>query len=371
MDFGVSEEQHELQRSARSMLEVECPRSLVREVVEKGSVPERLWRQMTELGWPALAISEEDGGIGLGFVELSLVVEELGRAVAPGPFFATTTQFAPAIEEGGSSTQRGRWLTPVAEGRIAGTFAVAEQSGIWDADTIRARAERHGDTWRLHGTKHYVIDASRSNEMVVAAGDDLGEVALFVVPTSDVTVTPIRSVDASREVATVTLAGVEVGTDRRLDGAPGARALTRAVEVGTVAIATETVGTCQAILDLTLEHVRVREQFDAPLGSFQAVKHLCADMYVALERARSTCRFAAMTIAEDDPRRALGAAMAKAAAGDAEQTISRGGIQLHGGIGYSWEHDVHLLAKRAIASAALLGSARTHRRRISDHLASA
>jgi alkylation response protein AidB-like acyl-CoA dehydrogenase len=229
-------------------------------------------------------------------------------------------------------------------------------------------AKPDGDGFRLDGVKTHVIDAATADELVVTAAVE-GVPGAFVVPADRVRHEPMRGLDVSRPLGTVHLDGVHVSTDRRLGGAADpAVGIRRVLEVATVALAAETLGTCQVIFDLTLDYAKVREQFDRPIGSFQALKHQFADQYVALERTRAVILFAAMTLAEDDPRRALAAAMAKAAAGDAQRRVVAGGIQLHGGIAYTWEHDVQLLVKRAMVGDALLGNAPLQRQRIADLL---
>jgi alkylation response protein AidB-like acyl-CoA dehydrogenase len=328
---------------------------------------------MVELDWPALTVAESDGGLGLGFVELAVLVEELGRVVAPGPLLATCTQFAPAVREAGTAEQRARFLAGVAAGQTTGALAVAEQAGDWSATSIAAEAVRDGEGWRLSGTKHYVADGTTADEVVVAArlAGSTGEegIGLFVVPGPALSAKPMRSLDPTLPLATLELDGVRVGGDRAL-GTPGqsATALARAVEEAAVAIALMTVGACQSIFTMTLEYAKVREQFGVAIGSFQAVKHKLADLFIAVERARALAYFASLTIAEDDPRRTTAASMAKAAAGECQHRVVQDGLQLHGGIGYTWEHDLHLYLKRAKAGEGQFGSAAYHRARVADHL---
>ena len=360
MDLELTDEQLELRDTVRSFLAKECPIGLVREVVEKGTRPERLWASMVELGWPALLVPESAGGVGLGFVELAVLAEEAGRTLTPGPFLATATQFVPAVLEAGSPEQQERFLGGVARGETTGTLAVAGDGGT--------TARRQGDDWVLTGITRYVLDGASAGEIVVAArtGEDNAEgIGLFVVPGASVAASAIDSVDGSRELADVALDEVRVTPDRVLDepGRAGA-ALSRAVEQATVALALDAVGACQSIFDIALDHAKQREQFGVPIGSFQAIKHKFADMLVALEKARATAYFAALTIAEDDGRRELAVATAKAAAGDCQRLLAQEGIQIMGGIGYTWEHDMHLYVKRAKADDALFGTGVTHRARV-------
>jgi len=365
-------EQEELRDGVRAMLARECPMSLVREVVEKGTTPDALWGQMVELGWPALTVPERAGGLGMGTVELAVVVEELGRVLAPGPFVPTVTQFAPVVAEAGSPEQQERFLGGIAAGELTGTLALVEESGSVDAGHVTTTATPDGDGFVLEGAKETVVDASTADEIAVIArtpgtrGDD--GVGAFVVSRADVRLDPIEALDPTRPLARVALDGVRIGADRAL-GDPGpvtAAAVRRAVEVATTALAVETVGAAQAIFDITLAYAKQREQFGAPIGSFQAIKHKFADMLVALERARATSYFAALTIAEDDGRRALATSTAKAAAGDCAALLAKEGIQIHGGIGYTWEHDMHLYVRRVKSSSLLFGNAAQHRARVAD-----
>jgi alkylation response protein AidB-like acyl-CoA dehydrogenase len=365
-------EQDELRDGVRAMLARECPMSLVREVVEKGTTPDALWSQMVELGWPALTVPERAGGLGMGTVELAVVVEELGRVLAPGPFVPTATQFAPVVAEAGSPEQQERFLGGIAAGELTGTLALVEESGSVDAGHVTTTATPDGDGFVLEGAKETVVEASTADEIAVIArtpgtrGDD--GVGAFVASRADIRLDPVDALDATRPLARVALDGVRIGADRAL-GEPGpatAAAVRRAVEVATTALAVETVGAAQAIFDITLAYAKQREQFGAPIGSFQAIKHKFADMLVALERARATSYFAALTIAEDDGRRALATSTAKAAAGDCAALLAKEGIQIHGGIGYTWEHDMHLYVRRVKSSSLLFGNAAQHRARVAD-----
>src|SRR5262249_9386104 len=232
----------------------------------------------------------------------------------------------------------------------------------------------HGDEVELSGAKRYVVEGDAVDELVVVArvAGEAGPdgVRAVVVPVSATTTATVHALDGSRRLVHVDLHGVRVGADRVL-GDPGtsaAPALRRALEEATVAGALEMVGTAQTIFDTTLEYAKQREQFGVPIGSFQAIKHKFVDMMVALERARSLGYFAALTIAEDDPRRASATSVAKAAAGDCQRLLGKEGIQIHGGIGYTWEHDMHLLVKRMKTGEALFGTSATHRARIADLL---
>jgi len=373
VDFEFTDDQQALRASVRSVLERECPISLVREVVEKGETARSLWAQMVALDWQALTVPADAGGLGLGFVELAVVLEELGGVVAPGPFTATVTQLVPAVREAGSDDQRRRFLGEVAAGRLTGTLALAEAGGRWTADDVTTLARPGEGSWSLSGVKRWVADGATADETVVVArlegtsGHD--GIGLFVLPRHSVRAEAVASLDGSRQHATVWMDGATVGADRVL-GTPGSaavgRALRRTVEEATAAVAMETLGTCQSIFDVALDYARVREQFGVPVGSFQAMKHKFADMYVALERARALCYFAALAIAEEDERRSLAVAMAKSATGDCQRLVAQEGVQALGGIGFTWEHDMHLYVKRAKAGDAVFGTAREQRARVAE-----
>jgi alkylation response protein AidB-like acyl-CoA dehydrogenase len=368
VELEFTADQEELRRAIRVVLDADCPISLVREVVEKGTGVDRLWARQVELDWPALTVPEEDGGIGLGYIELTVLAEELGRSVAPGPLLATVSQFVPMIRECGTPEQRAAFLGPVAAEGRTGTLAIAEAGGSWDPQDVRATASPDGDRWRLEGAKQWVFDGDADEVAVIARRTDTGVAEVFVVPGAALRTVPIRPLDASRSLATLELDGVLVEGERRLAGlgADVATGMQRALEESTVALATETVGTCQVIFDLALQYAKDRQQFGVPIGSFQAMKHKFANMVVAVEKARALAYFAAATITEDDPRRSLASAMAKAAAGDCQHLLAQEGIQCLGGIGYTWEHDMHLYVKRAKVNEALFGATRVQRSRVAE-----
>ena len=281
------------------------------------------------------------------------MVEEHGRALAPGPFLATATQFLPLVREAADDAQRERFLPALAAGELTGALAVG---GAW---------RRDGAGFVLEGASSFVLDGDTADEIAVAAEGEDGT-ALFVVPREAVKAERVESLDATRPLANLSFERIAVGPERALKG--GAAALTSGLEEATAALAAETVGCCRSLFDLVLEHVKQREQFGRPIGAFQAVQHKCADLFVAVEKARATSAFAAMTIAEDDPRRPLAVSMAKVSAGACQRLVGQEAIQLHGGIGFTWESDVHLYVKRARTGEGLFGSSREHRARIGELL---
>jgi acyl-CoA dehydrogenase len=370
VDLEFSSEQEELRASVRSFLDKECPIDVVRAVVETGEGAEKLWASMVALDWPALAIPEEYGGLGLSFVETAVVVEELGRVVAPGPLLPTITQFAPMVREVGTPEQRRRFLPEVASGALAGTVALADHPRNWGVDEVTMTAERAEGGWVLTGTKLGVLAGPGIDEIAFIARVG-GGVGAFVVPSAESGLTSTHSLDPSRPFFTATLNRVLVPDDRAL-GEPGsaasAPAITRALQEATVALAVETVGTSDALFQLVLAYVKDRKQFAVPIGSFQAVKHKMTNMFVAIERARSLCYFAVAAIAEDTATRATAVAMAKAASDDCQRLVCRDSFQSFGGIGFTWEHDAHLFIKRAEASGGLLGGSAVHTLAVADAL---
>ena len=374
MDLDFTTDQDELRSNVRDVLAGECTRGFVRSFAEDddgaAKAADALWTRMVELGWPALTVPEEHGGLGLSTVEAAIVSEELGRVLAPVPFLATVTQFVALLRDVDDAER----LAAVAAGTLTGTLALAEASGSFHPLDVAATARPDRDGYSLAGTKTYVFDADRVDELAVVARapgttgiDGLG---VFAVRGTEASIDVMTSLDLTRRLATVVLDGVRVGPDAVLapPGPDTAKMLSRVLHEATTAVALDAVGACQTIFDDTLEYAKQREQFGVPIGSFQAIKHKLADSYVLLERARATAYFAALTIAEDDDRRALATSVAKSAAGDCEVRLGKEGIQIHGGIGYTWEHDMHLFVRRVIGDGALFGTAGDHRARIANAL---
>jgi alkylation response protein AidB-like acyl-CoA dehydrogenase len=355
MDFQLTDEQVELQRIAHEVVERECPPALVRAVVEDDVDTDALWKTLVELEWPGLTVPLEHGGSGATAVELAVLLEELGWAADPSPFLATTTQHLPLVAEALKGPVRDERLAALARGSVG--------AAVLDAGPISARA--HADGWVLDGTAPHVLDADRADELAIVVATAEG-VGVALVPGDAVSTSREPAVDASLHLCTVTCHGLQVPGTRFASGPGVALAAERARHVALTGLAASMVGASQRAFDLVLEHIRTRHQFGQPIGGFQAVKHLAVDVHTSLERARALVQFAALTIAEDDPRRALAASMAKAAAGDAQRIAAQHGIQLFGGLGYTWENDLQLYLRRAKVGEMLLGSAHEHRRTISS-----
>jgi alkylation response protein AidB-like acyl-CoA dehydrogenase len=376
MDFGFSEDQEMLRQSARDFLGKECPMTLVRKMMddESGHSPE-LWRKMAELGWHGLILPEEYGGAGLTFVDLVVVLEEMGRVVLPGPFLSSVVYAGVTLLEAGSEEQKKKLLPKIASGELIATLAVLEPSGRWDADGIAATATSQPSGYRLDGTKLFVPDGHVAQTIIVAArkpgtsGAD--GVSLFVVDAGapGVTVTPLKTMDQTRKLSEVQLANVSVGKDA-LVGAEGQawKTIERVGDRGKVALCAEMCGGAQRVLDMSVEYAKVREQFGKPIGSFQAIQHKCANMMVQVESSKSATYYAAWAVANDVPEAPLAAAMAKAYCSDAYRMVAGEGIQIHGGIGFTWEHDMHIYFKRAKSSEVTFGDATWNREIVAQHI---
>ncbi len=363
MEFEFTDDQLELQRAVRDILDAEAPPELARAVADGESDAADFWQTLVNLEWPAMSLPEAAGGLGYGWVELAIVLEELGRHAAPGPFVATVTQFAASVAEAATPTQAAELLAPVVAGRTTGTIAVDEGAGTWDATDVQAAARRDGDDLVLSGTKHYVLDGATADELAVVVRLD-GQLRVVLVPGSSVPAVEGLPVDPGVRHATVTLDEVRVSKGRLLGGGDAADAMRRALEESVTAVAAVTLGACQRIFDIINAYAKERIQFGVPIGSFQAVKHKLANMYRDIERARVLVYYAALTLAEDHPDRTMAASMAKAAAGEAQRRCVQDGLQLAGGIGYTWEHDLHLFLRRAKVGELHFGSASHHRRKV-------
>jgi alkylation response protein AidB-like acyl-CoA dehydrogenase len=313
MNFDLNDEQKEIKQVAHDLLAARSPFAKVREAAEAGEYNQSLWSELVELGWPGIAVSAEHGGQGLGAVELSVLLEELGYACAATPFYSTAT-VAAVIEATGTDEQRQRWLPALAAGEaIAGL-----------------------------GTRELAADAAEAAVIVLLDGEEA-----VLVDAGQADIEPFVSIDPTRRFATVSADGEALG--------PGAVDRVRA------ALAAEVVGVCQRALDMTLEYVKDRKQFGVPVGAFQAVGHRCAQMLMHTESARSAAYFAAWAADADPERLPEAAALAAATAADGGREVTAAAIQNHGGIGFTWEADVHWLYKRAQLDALLLGGARRHR----------
>jgi alkylation response protein AidB-like acyl-CoA dehydrogenase len=367
MDFGLSDDQEALQRAAREFLVRECPPALVRETAKTADgVPRALYAKMAELGWMGLVAPETDGGLGLGTLELALVCEELGRAAAPGPFLGTQLVIA-ALLRAGSKAQRRRWLPALLAGERFGALAYLEESDRHDADGIALAARRTRDGWQLDGTKLFVVGLPGADVLVVAARSGRHGISLFLVETasSGVRVRPAETIDVTRRVGEVRLRDVVLERDALL-GKEGAAwpVLARLLDLGAIEIAADSLGGAERTLEMAVEYSKVRQQFGRPIGSFQALKHMAAEMVADVEPARSLVWFAAYAFDERPREAARAAAIAKARLGDVSSRTVNRSVQMHGGIGFTWEHDLQLWFKRAAWNEIAFGDPTFHRERL-------
>jgi alkylation response protein AidB-like acyl-CoA dehydrogenase len=374
MDFAFSEEQEMLRASAREFLTKECPSSYVRRMMEADDAwDEAMWKKIADMGWTGLGIPEAYGGVGT-FLDLVVVLEEAGRALLPGPYFSTMGLAVPALLEAGTEAQKQRVLAKIAEGAARATVAVTEPAGRWDANGVSLTAQPSGDGWKLDGVKLFVPDAGVADHIVVAARTrSSGEegITLFLISgrPSGMTVSPLATMDMTRRWYEIRFDGVELPADAVMGSADqGWAPLRRALEWGTSALCAEMVGGAQHVLATSVDYAKTRQQFGKPIGIYQAVSHKLADMLLETESARSATYYAAWAVDADAPDRSLAASMAKAYVSDAYRRATGSGIQVHGGIGFTWEHDMHLYFKRAKASEVTLGDATYHRELVAQAL---
>jgi len=375
MNFGFSDEQEQIRATARKFFENECTSAIVRARMEEpAGVTDEFWAKLAEQGWLGLVYPEEYGGAGLGFVDLTVLMEEMGRVVMPGPFFSTVLLGGLAILEAGSAEQRKEWLTKIAAGEAKVALAWTEPNARWDAAGVTATAKAADGGFVLSGTKLFVLDAHLADAVVVVARTTEGKqpeqgVSLFLVPrrTAGLEVKSLPTMDQTRKLCEVTLRDVRVPGSAVLGARDGGWApLARVVERATVAMCAEMCGGAQKVLDMTVEYAKIRVAFGRPIGSYQGVKHRAADMLVDVENAKSLTYYAAWAVDENVPEAALAASMAKAYCSDAYRKTAGAGIQLHGGIGFTWEHDLHLYFKRAKSSEFTFGDATYHRERVAQ-----
>ena len=378
MDIGFTEEQELLRASARRFLENECPSAFVRQrMAEPEAMTEVFWQKLAEQGWFGILYPEEAGGSGLGLVDIAVLMEEMGRAVMPGPFFSTVLLGGAAILEAGSQGQQQEWLPRIAAGAAKVSLAWTEPNARWDATGIMATGREMAAGFALSGIKLFVPDAHLSDALVVAVRTRDGStmedgVSLFLVPkdTPGLAVTLLPTIDETRKLCEVRLDNVALTLAALLgDKHGGWPALARVLDRATVALCAEMCGGAQRVLDMTTAYAKIRSAFGKPIGSYQAVKHRAADMLVDVENAKSLTYYAAWAIDEGLAEAPLAVSMAKAYSSDAYRKVAGAGIQLHGGIGFTWEHDLQLYFKRAKASEVAFGDATWHRERVARMLA--
>jgi alkylation response protein AidB-like acyl-CoA dehydrogenase len=369
VEFGFSEEQEELRRSVRRFLEDKSPISEVRRLMEtaEGYDP-AVWSQMAnQLGLQALAIPEEHGGAGFGYVELGIVFEEMGRALICAPYFSTVALAANALLSSGDEAAMKAYLPGIASGETIATLALTEDSGRWDLDAVACAARPDGDGYVVDGHKMFVLDGHVADLVLVVARADEGITLLAVEKDAPgLTRTPLQTMDQTRKQARLELSG----TPGRLVGTAGgaAEALGRTLDLAAVALAAEQVGGAQRVLEMSVEYAKTRIQFGRPIGSFQAIKHKCADMLLEVESAKSAAYYAEWAAAEGSDELPVVASLAKAYCSEAYFHAAAENIQIHGGIGFTWEHDAHLYFKRAKSSELILGDPAYHRELLAQRI---
>jgi alkylation response protein AidB-like acyl-CoA dehydrogenase len=365
VNFAFTEEQEELRQTARAVLAEHASSERVRAAMtsERGW-DDGLWKQLgAELGWTAVHIPEQYGGLGLGYVELVALLEIMGEHLVCSPYFATLALGANALLVAGSEAQKQQWLPAIAEGERTATLAWTESNGRWDADGIETRCEPDGDGYVLRGSKRYVVDGHLAQTLIVAARSpgSAGQqgVSLFVVDgnATGLESKPLPTVDSTRRQAEIRLSDVRVPASARLgEEGQGAALLAKTLDLAAVALAAEQVGGAQRCLDMAVEYAKQRVQFGRPIGSFQAIKHKCADMMVAVESARSAVYYAACVAEDDGDELPRVASLVKAYCSDAYFRCAADNIQIHGGVGFTWEYDCHLFYRRAKVLSHVLGT---------------
>jgi alkylation response protein AidB-like acyl-CoA dehydrogenase len=372
MDFAFSEQQDLLRTSARQFLERECPSDMVRRWSDNAQgYPPDLWQKMAALGWMGLVLPETYGGSGLSFVDLTILMEEMGRALLPAPFFSSIAFGALTLLETGSNEQRQQMLPRLVRGETKVCVALLEADGRYDPRGISMRASIRGNRATLNGTKLFVVDAHVSDYIICVARtrggrDPESGISLFVldITSPGIVCTPLIGIDQTRPLCEVSFTRVGVSLEAMLGGRDAAwPTLQRALDKATVALCAEMVGGAEKAMEMCVDYGKTRVQFGRPIGSFQAVKHKIADMKVWVENAKSVVHYAAWAVDRDAPGASKAASMAKAYCSEMYTQVTADGIQVHGGVGFTWDHHMHLYFKRAKSSEVLLGDSTWHRER--------
>ena len=374
MKLAYSSEQRELAESVRRFLADRVPLTRVRELMDTAdATDEKVWGYAgSQLGLQGIAIPEQYGGTGFTFTEQAIVLEELGAALYPGPYLASAVLAATALLASSDEAAKQELLPGIASGELIATLAFTEDEGSWEPDATALAASREaGGGWVLDGHKSYVLDGHSAGLILVVArtpGAADGALSLFAVSgdAAGLERTPLPTLDQTRKMARLVFDSVPA----RLIGAAGeaGQILARTLDVAAIALAAEQLGGAQRALDMAVAYAKVRHQFGRPIGSFQAIKHRCADLLLEVESLRSAVGYAAAAVAEDSAEVPVVAALVKALASDTYFHVAAENIQIHGGIGFTWEHDAHLYFKRAKASELFLGDASYHRERLAARI---
>jgi alkylation response protein AidB-like acyl-CoA dehydrogenase len=352
MQFGLSESQEFLKDSARKFFAGECPSAEMRRLMETDTAYDAaLWSKLTDQGYTGIIFPEAYGGVGLGKVELMLLMEEAGRALLPGPFFSTVVLAGSVLDAVASLAHKQKYLAPICRGEARSTVAILEADTSWNPRDVQLTAANG----KLTGGKYFVSDAAIADFILVVARNGVYAVH---AKAPGLKITPMSAMDLTRRLYVVEFNNTpaeEIGATANLE---------RAFDVATAALAAEMVGGMQRTLDITVEYAKMRKQFGKPIGTFQAVQHQCADMYLETESSRSAVYYAGWALEENSPDASTAVSIAKMYASDAARTVGNRGIQIHGGMGFTWENDVHLYYRRAKGSETAFGDATFHRERI-------
>jgi len=371
MDFDLGKEQVMLKASARDFLKKECPKELVRDMMddERGYSP-KLWEKMADLGWHGLVLPEQYDGVGSAFLDLAVLFEEMGRALVPGPFMPTVVYAGRTILAAGNEEQKKRFLPPIANGKSIMTMALMEKSGSFEPSGVRVTARPAGPDFVINGTKLFVPDAHVADHLICVARtkEGTGEdgISLFLVDTRSkgLRVEVLKTISGEK-LCEVTFEDVTVAGENLLGGLDqGWPVVQNLLDEAIVGECAWMLGGARWVLETSVGYAKERVQFGAPIGSFQAIQHKLADLAVEVEGATSIVYYAAWTVDENDPGRTLAASVAKAWCSDIYKHAAFEGIQVHGGMGFTWEHDMHLYLKRAKSSQVSFGDAHYHRERI-------
>lgn len=359
MNFDFSDDQKQLREQVRRFLDDRCSTRGARARLEGAPPDAALWTGIAEMGWAGAAVPEAYGGVGLGYVDLCVIAEELGRCAAPVPFSSSVYLAAEAVLRGGDEDQKRRWLPALASGETVGTLALSEGPKAPSPANLATRFENG----RLTGTKLPVVDADVAGMAVVAARDAAGKAVLCVADLSGegVTVEPVESIDPSRSHARVAFAGTPA---EALGGAPGWETVERVMDAAAVLFAFEQIGGAQRCLDMARDYALERHAFGRQIGSYQAIKHKLADVWVAIEIARSNAYYGAWALANDAADLPVAAAAARIGASEAFWQAAKENIQTHGGMGFTWELDCHLFYRRANLLGLQIGSRRVWKEKL-------
>lgn len=359
MHFGLSETQQSIKNSAKEFFSAECPMAEVRRLAETEHAMEpKLWKKIAEQGWTGIIFPEAYDGMGLGYVEMAVAFEEMGRALVPGPLIGNLVAGA-VLEHSADEELKKKYLGAICRGEAKGTLALLERSASWNPADVKLSAVDN----TLTGEKLFVPDAAAADFLLVAASN-----GIYLVPSNapGVTITKMPAIDITRRLYSVQFVKTVGQPISRV--AKTVPPIDTAFDVAALALAAEMVGGIQRLLDLTVEYAKTRKQFGKPIGTFQAVQHQCADMLFYLEGARAAVYYAACLLSENDPGARAAISVAKAYASDTFRVCGNSAIQVHGGMGFTWENDAHLFYRRAKASETAFGDATFHRERLAKIL---